>query len=98
MQSGAGDAMRSLAVPPCEPLVGSWTHPLVTAKFADDGTMVVLTITATSRTGKWFVDGGGRLLSHATGTMQQADATLDGNHLTIQVEGRRLTFTDAHRA
>ncbi len=79
-----------------EALVGNWTHPLVTAKFADSGTLVITTITGTSRTGKWFVDREGRLVSDATGTMQPADAMLDGDRLTIQVEGRRLTFTRAH--
>jgi hypothetical protein len=76
-------------------IVGKWTHPLVTVTLADDGTATVMTITGASRAGHWSLDAQGRLLTDATGTMEPTDAALDGDRLTIQLEGRRLTLTRA---
>jgi hypothetical protein len=78
-------------------LVGRWTHPLLTATLAENGTLTVTTLMGARQVGHWSVDGQGRLLIDATGTMEPAAATLDGDHLTIQIEGRRLTFTRAAR-
>jgi hypothetical protein len=79
-------------------LVGRWTHPLLTITLADDGTATVTTMVGASQAGHWSVDSQGRLLTDVTGTMEPTDAALDGDHLTIQLEGRRLTFTRAARA
>jgi len=76
-----------------EALVGRWTHPLVTMMLADDGRATVTTMAGSSEAGHWSVDGHGRLLTDVTGTMEPIDAVLDGGRLTIQLEGRRLTFT-----
>ena len=76
-------------------LVGRWTHPLITVTFAKDGTATVTTIAGASQAGHWSVDAQGRLLTDVTGKMDLTDAALDGDHLTIQLEGRRLTFTRA---
>jgi hypothetical protein len=76
-------------------LVGRWTHPLATVAFADDGTATVTTIAGTAQRGHWSVDAQGRLLTDATGTMEPMDAALDDGRLTIQLEGRRLTFARA---
>jgi hypothetical protein len=78
-----------------EALVGRWTHPLVTVTLAEDGTTTVTTMAGSNQAGHWSVDKHGRLLTDATGTMEPADAALDGDRLTIQLEGRRLTFTRA---
>jgi hypothetical protein len=78
-----------------EALVGRWTHPLVTVTLAEDGAATVTTIAGSTKAGHWSVDGHGRLLTDATGTMAPMDAALDGGRLTIQLEGRRLTFTRA---
>ena len=78
-----------------EALVGRWTHPLVTVTLAEDGTATVTTIAGSTQAGHWSVDGHGRLLTDVTGTMEPTDAALDGGRLTIQLEGRRLTFTRA---
>jgi len=63
--------------------------------FADNGTATVTTILGATRTGHWSVDGQGRLLTDVTGAMEPTDATLEGGRLTIQIEGRRLTFVRA---
>lgn len=82
----AGDLIRS-------DLVGTWTHPLVTITLAEDGKATVTTITGASQAGHWSVDAQGRLLTDVTGTMEPTGAALDGDSLTIQLEGRRLRFT-----
>ena len=78
-----------------EALVGRWTHPFVTVTLAEDGTATVTTIAASTQAGHWSVDGHGRLLTDATGTMEPMDAALDDGRLTIQLEGRHLTLTRA---
>ena len=78
-----------------ETLAGKWTHPLATVTFAEEGTATVTTIMGATQSGHWSVDGHGRLLTDITGTMEPTDAALDDGRLTIQVEGRRLTFTRA---
>jgi hypothetical protein len=78
-----------------EALVGRWTHPLVTVTLAEDGTATVTTIAGTAQAGHWSVDSQGRLLTDVTGTMEPTAAALDDGRLTIQLEGRRLTFSRA---
>jgi hypothetical protein len=75
--------------------VGRWTHPLATVTLAEGGTATVTTIAGTTQAGHWSVDGHGRLLTDATGTMEPMDAALDDGRLTIQLEGRHLTLTRA---
>jgi hypothetical protein len=81
-----------------EAIVGTWTHPLVTVTLADDGTATVTTILGARQAGHWSIDAQGRLLTDATGTMEPTDAALEGDRLTIQLEGRRVTLTRAARA
>jgi hypothetical protein len=76
-----------------EALVGRWTHPLASLMLADDGTATVTTMAGSTQSGHWSVDGHGRLLTDVTGSMAPMDAVLDGGRLTIQLEGRGLTFT-----
>ncbi len=78
-------------------LVGKWTHPLVTITLTEDGTATVTTIMGARQAGHWSVDSQGRLLTDATGTMEPMDAVLDGDRLTVRLEGRRLTLTRAAR-
>ena len=78
-----------------EALVGTWTHPLVTVRLAEDGRATVTTMAGSTEGGHWSVDGHGRLLTDVTGTMEPTDAVLDGGRLLIQLEGRRLTLTRA---
>jgi hypothetical protein len=79
----------------CATLAGTWTHLLATLTFAEEGTATITTIMGATQSGHWSVDGHGRLLTDITGTMEPTDAALDDGRLTIQVEGRRLTFTRA---
>jgi hypothetical protein len=62
---------------------------------ADDGSATVTTIAGSTQEGHWSVDAHGRLLTDATGAMEPTDAALDDGRLTIQLAGRRLTFTRA---
>ena len=107
--AGLIDAGRSIIEPSDSPdgpaagglvrrsLVGKWTHPLVTITLTEDGTATVTTIMGARQAGHWSVDSQGRLLTDATGTMEPMDAALDGDRLTIRLEGRRLTLTRAAR-
>ena len=108
--AGLIDAGRSIIEPSDSPsgpaagglvrrsLVGKWTHPLFTIILAEDGTATVTTIAGASQAGHWSVDSQGRLLTDVTGTMEPMGAALDGDRLTIELEGRRLMFTRASRA
>jgi len=78
-----------------EALLGRWTHPLLTLTLAPEGRATVTTIMGSTKAGHWSVDGHGRLLTDATGTMQPTDALLEAGRLTIQFDGQRLTFTRA---
>jgi hypothetical protein len=108
--AGLIDAVKSVIESPDSPpgpaagglvrqaLVGNWTHPLVTITLANDGIATVTTIVGARRTGHWSVDSQGRLLTDVSGTMEPTGASLDGDRLTIQLEGRHLTFTRAVHA
>lgn len=76
-------------------IVGTWKHSLVTVTFAENGTATVTTIMGATQTGHWSVDAHGRLMTDVTGTMAPTDAAIDDGRLTIEIEGRRLTFTRA---
>ena len=78
-----------------EALVGTWTHPLVTVTLAENGTATLRTMAGSTQAGHWAVDSRGRLLTDVTGTMEPTDAALDDGRLTIQLEGRRVTFSRA---
>ena len=47
----------------------------------------------TRRDGHWSVDANGRLVTDASGSLEPLDATLNGDQLTIVIEGQRMTFT-----
>jgi hypothetical protein len=86
---------RSHAVPVrADDLYGTWTNPLASLSFAGNG---VVTITAAlggaRHDGRWSVDRDGRLLTDATGTLEPVEASLEGDRLTIVVQGQRLAFT-----
>ena len=77
-----------------EDLYGTWTNPVMTVTFMKNG---VATMTmgfgGARRDGHWSVDAKGRLLTDASGSLEPLDATLDGNQLTIVIEGQRMAFT-----
>lgn len=79
-------------------LYGTWTNPMMTISFLKNG---VATMTpafgGARRDGHWSVDANGRLLTDASGTTEPLDASLDGNRLTIVVEGQRMAFTRGSR-
>jgi hypothetical protein len=81
--------------PLAEVLCGTWTNPLITVTFAPDGAASVTAMGGMRRVGRWSIDAGGRLLTDATGEMAPTDATVAGDHLTITVGERRMTFTRA---
>ena len=78
-------------------LYGTWTNPVFTISFLENGTATMTPAFGGSRRdGHWSIDTNGRLLTDATGTLAPVEATLDGNRLTIVFEGQRVTFTRVH--
>jgi hypothetical protein len=75
-------------------LYGTWTNPVMTISFMKNG---IATITpafgSARRDGHWSVDGNGRLLTDASGTLEPIEASIDGDRLTIVFEGQRVAFT-----
>jgi hypothetical protein len=78
--------------PLADAIVGTWTNVLMTVTFAADGTVSAL-MAGRKMNGHWSVDDGGRLRSDVTGSTETADASIDGNQLTIMVHDEGLTFT-----
>jgi hypothetical protein len=91
--TGGKDLPRSSGLR-AEDLYGTWTNPVMTVTFLKNG-VATLTTTfgGTSREGHWSIDASGRLLADASGSLEPLDASLNGNKLTIVIEGQRLAFT-----
>ena len=92
-QSGAGRTR-----PHRDDLCGSWANPLITVTFAEDGTATVTMLGGVQRVGHWSIDASGRLLTDATGIMEPVDAWLDGERLTIRLEGQSVALTRTGRS
>ncbi len=103
--AGLGNALRATfeqpAPPPAqthdsrplaEAIVGTWSNGFITASFSSDG-HVTTNIMGRAISGKWSVDGDGRLCAEVTGERQMAEARVTGDQLTLSLQGRALTFT-----
>lgn len=78
-------------------LYGMWANPLVTIQFMKNGIATLTPATGGRRNdGHWSIDGNGRLLTDATGTMEPLDASLDGDRLTILFKDQRMQLTRQH--
>ena len=78
-------------------LFGTWTNPLVTIQFMNNGIATMTPALGGARQdGHWSVDEKGRLLTNATGTMEPLDASLDGDRLTIVFRDQRVQLTRQH--
>jgi hypothetical protein len=77
-----------------EDLYGTWTNPALTVTFMKNGiATITMAFGGTRRDGHWSIDVNGRLLTDASGNLEPLDATLNGNQLTIVIEGQRMAFT-----
>jgi len=75
-------------------LHGTWTNPLLTITLMKNGVATMTTaLDGVRREGRWSIDANGRLLTNATGTLEPIEASLQGNQLTIVIEGKRVAFT-----
>jgi len=75
-------------------LYGTWTNPVLTVTFMKNGmATITMAFGGTRRDGHWSVDANGRLLTDASGSLEPLEATLNGNQLTIVIEGQRMAFT-----
>jgi len=75
-------------------LYGTWTNPVVSVTFMKNGTATMtMAIGGTRREGRWSVDANGKLVVDATGNLEPVEASLNGNKLTIVIDGQRVGFT-----
>ncbi len=79
--------------PLAEAIIGTWGNGLITIIFGADGTASAVLPGNNQRSGKWSVDGDGRLVSDATGHSEAADAYVAGGQLTITTGGASMTFS-----
>ncbi|MFL5829131.1 MAG: hypothetical protein ACJ76X_04380 [Solirubrobacteraceae bacterium] len=102
-----GDAQRELdrAVPteqtsgaPSDPgafteaLVGTWESPLLTLSLGQDGTFTAHLADGSEHQGHWTVDADGRLNADMMGSPMVADASIDGDQLTLTLDDQALNF------
>jgi hypothetical protein len=93
-RASAAGSDRSPSRLRAEELYGTWTNPVLTLTFMENGiATLTMAFGGTRRDGHWSVDANGRLLTDATGSLEPLDATLNGNQLTIVIEGQRMAFT-----
>jgi hypothetical protein len=75
-----------------EAIVGTWRSMMMTLIFHADGTVEADLVGGGQRSGRWSVDADGRLHADITGQDGAADAWVQGNQLTISLDGTELTF------
>ena len=97
--SVGGKDLSPSSGPRAADLYGTWTNPVATLTFLKSGVAVMTTsFDGTRREGHWSIDASGRLLTDASGNLEPLDAALNGNQLTIIIEGQRLAFTRSTRS
>jgi hypothetical protein len=85
---------RSLSPLRAEDVYGTWTNPMMTISFMKNGTAsLTMAFGGTRRDGHWSIDTNGKLLTDARGNPEPLDVSLNGNQLTITIEGQRMAFT-----
>lgn len=73
-------------------LVGTWSNPLLSVAFAEDGSVVATLPGGMKRTGHWSVDGSGRLVSDVMGTPGATEAWVAADQLTIRLGEESVTL------
>ncbi len=93
-RASADGSERSSSRLRADDLYGTWTNPVLTVTFMKNGiATITMAFGGTRRDGHWSIDVNGRLLTDASGKLEPLDATLNGNQLTIVIEGQRMAFT-----
>jgi hypothetical protein len=78
-------------------LVGTWESPLGSVTFQRDGTVIGRLATGMARQGRWSVDADGRIRGEGMGTSVVVDASVQGDELTLALDGRTLRLTRSAR-
>jgi len=80
--------------PLADAIIGTWRNPMMTVTFSAAGRVTVQMLGGT-RSGRWSVDGAGRLQSDVTGRQETTDAWVTADQLTISVQGESMTLQRA---
>jgi len=92
--TSADGSAHSSSVLRAEDLYGTWTNPVMTLSFMQNGiASMTMAFGTTRHDGHWSIDTNGKLLTDATGNPEPLDVSLSGNQLTIGIEGQRMAFT-----
>jgi hypothetical protein len=91
-----GEATAADASPDSRPLaeaiVGSWTSPLLSVTFDQDGGLTAHMPDGSNPGGRWSVDQSGRLNADVMGTPMVAEASVHGDVLTRVMDDQRLNL------
>lgn len=71
-------------------IVGTWSSPFLTVTFQEDGRVTAEIPGSGAQQGDWSVDSDGRLCAEIMGARQVAEAWLDGEWLTMTIQGQSL--------
>lgn len=83
------------AVPLASAIVGTWESPFLTLMVRADATVTVRMADGTEQSGRWSVDGSGRLTADALGMSRVIDASITGDALTLGVDGQSIRLRRA---
>jgi membrane protein implicated in regulation of membrane protease activity len=92
----AAPAAAADARPLAQAILGPWSNGVIKVTFASDGTVTTLMFGAT-QTGRWSVDGDGKLRAELAGRSGVVDARIAGDQLTVNMDGSAMTFRRATR-
>jgi hypothetical protein len=82
--------MRSDTGSLAEAIVGSWKSPFGDLTFGKDGIVSARMGNGSNFEGKWSVDAAGHLHADIMGTAMDAEAALQGDQLTLRMDGQAL--------
>jgi hypothetical protein len=78
--------------PLAEAIQGAWSNGAVTVTFSENGTFSVRMPLGNEQSGRWSVDGNGKLVADFGGRHQATDAWIEGNQLTVSLGGSAMTL------
>jgi hypothetical protein len=78
-----------------EAIQGTWSNGPIKAVFSEDGTFRITILGANEQSGRWSVDGNGKLVANFAGRARATDAWITGDQLTVSLGGSVVTLTRA---
>jgi hypothetical protein len=81
--------------PLAEAIQGTWSNGPITVIFTGSGTFSITMLGANQRSGRWSVDGNGKLVADFAGREQTTDAWIVDDQLTVSLGGSAITLKRA---